>query len=251
MALFSSDSGYDRSRLIQAAERARGRHQRRKAIRLYRQILAVEPGNWDVHARVAPLLAQTGRSFDAWVSFRSAGRGFARDGNIERALQQYRVAARHLPRRLEVWLAIADIERKRGRKREAIQALIEGRRRCRARSLRPEAIHLLRHARQIEAWNPDVVIDLARLLSKTDQKDEARMLLTGMAERSRGRTLRRVRATQWRNSPTPGHAWRWLCAAVGGSGPQRRAMPLRTEPLFSGPTVNRVAVPSRSLQRRS
>jgi tetratricopeptide (TPR) repeat protein len=247
MALFSSDRGYDRSRLIQNAERARGRWRRRKAIRIYRQILAVEPGNWEVHARVAPLLAQAGRRFDAWVSFRSAGRGFARDGKLERALQQYRAAARYLPRRVEVWLAIADIERKRGRKREAVQALLEGRRRYRQRLLRPEAIHLLRHARQIEPWSPNVVIDLARLLSRTDQKDEARMLLSGLAERTRGRSLRRVRAAQWRASPTPAHTWRWLRAALGGSGPQRRALPLRTEPLFSGSVENRIAA---SLQRR-
>ena len=56
---------YDRLRVMEAAERARVRNKRRKAIALYRWVLAVEPNNVDLHAKIAPLLAQTGQNFDA------------------------------------------------------------------------------------------------------------------------------------------------------------------------------------------
>ena len=43
------------------------------------------------------------------------------------------------------------------------------------------AIHLLRRAREIDPWSFEAVLQLARLLSKTDQGEEASMLLQGLA----------------------------------------------------------------------
>ena len=82
--------------------------------------------------------------------------------------------------------------------------------------MRPQAIHLLRCAREIEPWNPETVLDLARLLSHSGQTDEAKLLLAGLVKRSGGSQLRRARAAQWRLSPTLRHTWLWLHAAVAG-----------------------------------
>jgi tetratricopeptide (TPR) repeat protein len=188
---------------------------RRKAIRLYRRVLVVEPGNADVHAKVAPLLARKGQTYDAWTSYRRAGRTFIREGLVERALANYREAARMLPRQVEPWLVTADLERKSGRERDAIRTLLEGRCRMRGRKLRPQAIYLLRRVREVDAWNLEAVLDLAALLARTDQGEEAELLLDDLASRCTGRDLRRVRGVQWRMTPTLRNTWLWLRAAFG------------------------------------
>ncbi|MEE9279981.1 MAG: hypothetical protein V3V67_07380 [Myxococcota bacterium] len=200
--------------MLRGAARARTRRRRKKAIALYRWVLAVEPGNAEIHGKLAPLLAKSGQRFDAWVSFRRAARGLAREGLTEKALGIYREAASSLPRQLETWLAIFELERQRGRDADAREALLKGRRHFRTRRLRPQAIYLLRRIRSIDPWEIEIVLDLARLLSKTHQQHEAQMLLEELASRSQGRALRRARATLLRMRPSIANMWLWLHAAL-------------------------------------
>ena len=148
MPLFTRKQTYDRQRLLEAAGRARARNKRRKAISLYRWILAVERNNADLHAKLAPLLAETGQEFDAWNSFRSAAQAALREGRDDKALAVYREASQHLPREIQVWTALARLLGKRGEEQEAAETLLEGSRQLRTPYLRPQAIHLLRRARQ-------------------------------------------------------------------------------------------------------
>ncbi len=76
---------YDRKKLLKAAAKAQEKKRRRKAIALYRRMLAVEAGNGELHAQLAPLLAATRQPFDAWQSFHRAGRAFERESNREAA----------------------------------------------------------------------------------------------------------------------------------------------------------------------
>jgi tetratricopeptide (TPR) repeat protein len=214
MGWFDRTRPYDRTRILDAAAHARARKKRKKAIALYRQVLAVERNNAELHARVAPLLAETGQRFDAWVSFRIAARACLREGRGDRALAVYREAARYLPREIEVWQAIARFQVKRGSQRDAVEVLREGARKFRSRRHWPKAIHLLRHAHEIAPWNFEVVSDLARLLAKSDQAAEARRLLEGLESRASGALLRRVYAAQFRLDGDLRYAWLWLRAAV-------------------------------------
>ena len=216
MGIFSSDTSYDRSRLLEAASRARAKKRYRKAVALYRRVLAVEPANVELHARLAPLLAATRRPFDAWISFRSCANAASAENRLEQAAAVYREAARCLPRQLEAWELLATTERSRGREREALDALKEGRQQFRGRSRRSQAIYLLRRAREIETRNLDVVLDLARLLAATDQEGEARLLLERLADQAGSGELRRVRGAQWRMAPTLVNSWRWIRAALSG-----------------------------------
>lgn len=214
MGLFRNHSDYDRSRILDAATRARAKKKRAQAIDLYRWVLAVEPQNGELHARLAPLLAETGQRFDAWCSFKAVARAYLREGHADKALAVYREAALHLPREAEVWQALARLQHKRGCEREALETLLKASRHFRPRRLRPQAIHLLRRAREIEPWNFEVVLELARLLASTRQRHEARILLHGLAERSGEKRLRRVRAAQLRLEPGLSTTWRWLRAAL-------------------------------------
>jgi tetratricopeptide (TPR) repeat protein len=228
------DPRYDRSRLIDAAARAVAHGRLAKAIALYRWVLALEPQNADLHLKLAPLLARAGQRYDAWLSFHAAARALVRNGQPERALAVYRQAASVLPREVHAWQSIARIQQRGGRGREAVDTLLEGSRHLRRTRLRPRAIHLLRLAREIEPWHFDSVHELARLLGRSAQRQEAGLLLRGLARRCGGERLRRIRAAEVRLSPTPASAWRWLRATVrpapeprAASGAASEVVPLR------------------------
>ena len=61
---------FDREVLLEQASRARSKRNWRRAIALYRELLAVEPNSIELHERIAPLLAATRQEFDAWNSYR-------------------------------------------------------------------------------------------------------------------------------------------------------------------------------------
>jgi thioredoxin-like negative regulator of GroEL len=131
----------------------------------------------------------------------------------QRALSVWRQAALALPDRVETWLAVSRLERRLGREQRAVDALLAGRRQLQHRRQRPEAIHLLREARALRPWDPDLVLDLARLLSASGRRAEAEDLLEALAERTEGVTRRRVRGAHWRIAPSLARAWLWLRAA--------------------------------------
>ena len=208
------DPRYDRSRLLESAARAVASGRLGKAIALYRWVLAFEPTNAEIHLKLAPLLARRRARFDAWKSFQAAARACAGQGHPDRALAIYRQAAAALPHEVEVWQAAARLQQRGGRAGEALETLLEGSRRLRRARRRPQAIHLLRLAREIEPRHFAAVHELARLLAAEGQREEARILLDRLARCCGGARLRRVRAAQWRLSPTPASAWRWLAAAL-------------------------------------
>lgn len=207
----------DRTEILEAAARARVARRRRRAIALYRRVLAREPRDAELHARLAPLLAETGQAFDAWTHFRAAAKAWLRSGRPDRALALYREAALYLPREYQVWQALAQLQHQQGESAAAVESLLEGSRHLRARWSRCQAIYLLRRAREIEPWRAEVVVELAQLLAVSEQRDEARLLLAGLEDRSP--RLLEIRAAQLRIDPGPRALWRWVRAALQPSPP--------------------------------
>ena len=201
---------YDRARLYAQASHAQRKGKARKAVALYREILAAEPGDVTVHRRLAPLLARTRQDEEAWRSFRHAAEALLRQGFVERAIGVYSEAAHHLPRESGVWLTIAELEVQRGRRADAVVALATGRSHLRSRRERQAAIRLLERARTLDPAAVEVGLDLAVLLAKTGARARASALLETLAHGKRGRVLRRVRGSQLRLSPGPVAVWRWL-----------------------------------------
>jgi tetratricopeptide (TPR) repeat protein len=208
------DPRYDRSRLLEEAARAAAGKRNARAIALYRWVLAIEPHNADIHLRLAPLLARRRQRFDAWQSYQRAARASLRHGRPDRALAIYRQAAASLPHEVQVWQEIARLQHRAGRTHAAVETLLEGGRALRRARLRAHAIHLLRLARELEPWDFESVHELARLLARSQQREEARILLRELSRRCGGSRLRQVRAQQLRLSPTPGHLLRWVSAAL-------------------------------------
>jgi predicted Zn-dependent protease len=100
---------YDRSRLLKDAARARKKGKRHKAIALYRELLAVEPENPDLHRRIAPLPAETKQSAKAWASYRRAS-----DRLVSQGFRGGRVLLGEVPQRLARLLRAQTPERLTG-----------------------------------------------------------------------------------------------------------------------------------------
>jgi tetratricopeptide (TPR) repeat protein len=195
---------------LSEAHRARNRGQDRRAIALYRRVLLEDPHNADVGLRVAPMLARRGHGFEAWQIYQGIARDFARARRFGECLNVYREACSFIPWEFEAWRLRAELQMRLGLEDAAFETLIDGRNQFRTPRCRDHAIALLSRARVIEPWEPDVALDLAFLYAKTDQIDAALELLTCLAVRVRGRTLRRVRGLQWRITLSPRFAVQWL-----------------------------------------
>jgi tetratricopeptide (TPR) repeat protein len=215
LALFASDSSYDRGRILEAAARARRRGRRKKALDLYRRVLEAEPGNPEIERRMAPLLAETRRPDEAWQAYRRAAADLTKRGFFEKAIGVYRDASRYLSGEVELWRSISDLELERGRKADAVAALLEGRRHLRGRKLRIHAIQLLERGRRIEPRHFETNFELAGLLARDGARFRARRVLGELAGFVSGSQLRRVRLRQLRLDPTPAALWRWLRSLFG------------------------------------
>src|SRR5262245_26218779 len=215
MAFFGRAKPYDRTRLIAEATRARTKGKTKKAVALLEEVIAREPTNADLHRRIAPMFAAVDRMSDAWKSYRIAVANLLRAGFVDQAVGVLREAAGNLGRERAVWEQLAEAEQQRGRPIDAVEALIEGRRRFRARRDRPEAIKLLLHARKIAPDHFEANFDLAGLLGRSGARAPAARILAELAARARGAELRRTRRRQLALSPTPGALWRFLRSLIG------------------------------------
>lgn len=214
MSLFRRHDDYDRTRLLREARDAQRRGRHRNAIRHLRRILVVEPNSVEIHGSIAPSLAVRGLEFCAWESYQRAASACFRDGKKQLALDLYRDATRRMPRHFEAWQARAALERRMGRDAQAKRSLERALKRFRRRSSRDPRIALLRQIIELDPSDSDALVELAWVLSKTDQKQEALFILTRLAESPGSTGLRRVRRTQWRIEPSLVHSWLWLRAAI-------------------------------------
>lgn len=211
MALFTRRIAYDRKRLLTGAERLASGRRYRHSIRLYRQLLAAEPRNPDLHAALAPLLARAGRVAESWDSFEIAREAYAQAGRETEAHVLIESAAASLPGHLSAARNLSALEVARQTPKAALRILWRTEQRLRRRrGRRGEAILLLRDAREIDAWNAKIVLELGRLLSKEGRAPEALFLLDEFERRASSEELRAVRFLIWRIEPSLRHGWSWL-----------------------------------------
>lgn len=191
---------YDRATALATADKARSKGQLRKAVRWYLEVLQKEGDDPSVHARLAPLLARLHRYADSRRSFDKAAEGFLAAGFVPKAIAVWTVAAQTFPEQVEYWERIANEQAVRGRKADAVLALLQGRSQLRKKRQRPLAALLLRQVLELQPGHIEAALDLADLLRRDGVRDEARRLLASLLTRvgRGGRMRRRVRLAQLR-----------------------------------------------------
>lgn len=215
MPLFGKPT-YDRSATLARAAKLESRRKRKKAIAEYRKVLAQESDNVAILVKLATLLAQTRQLDEARQKFGAAAEIYEKQAFDDKALSVLRQAVSFMPKRVELWERIGQLDVKRERPPEAIRDLLEGSRHFRRKKERESAIRLLRQAVRVEPWQFEATLGLARLLARSGARPEARRLYAGLCERNRARRLRVIRGAMFRMSPSPAAAWRWLRAALRG-----------------------------------
>lgn len=202
--------------VLDDAGRALGKGQLRKALERYVGLLERDASDPGTHLKAADLYIRLKQPARAREHFAVAARIYMNQGFETKALAVYRTAVGALPEELEFWEALGTWHRDHGYPAEAIKTFLEARRHFGRRRQRLQAVRLLEAVFAIEPWHCDATMDLAALLRRTGQRARARQYYEGLAERTQGGRLRRVRGALFRMSPTPAAAWRWLRAALLG-----------------------------------
>lgn len=195
--------------LVAEADQARAKGKVKKAITIYRKALTLAPGDATIHGKLAPLLARAGQGDDALKSFEAAARAHAEKGFADKAIAVWTQAAQSYPNQPLIWHELSKLYVGRGRRADAVKALVSGRDHLKARDERGDAIALLREALALSPGHFDVQLDLAQLLGREGQREEALALLAPLAA-SAGRAMRKVRAAEYRVDPSLGRLWKWI-----------------------------------------
>ena len=208
---------YSRKNIIAAASHARGKGNKKKAIAELRKILSRDPKDYEVQSKIAPLLAETKQTEEAFRSFRVAAEGFYRKGLVPKSLSTYVQASRYMPYEKELWDVIARLQVEQGKDADAVKTLHKAHRHFDDRVQRRKAIDLLKQAWALVPWQFDITYDLAHQHAKFDDKNESIKLLCGLIERARSKKrLCRLRGKILRVSPDGPHLWHWVRAVATG-----------------------------------
>jgi tetratricopeptide (TPR) repeat protein len=201
----------NRTEVLVLADKLRLKGKYKKAVAEYRRLIAHDGSDADAYSKMAPLLVKLRQRDEALKSFRAAAEAFVARGFVDRAIAVHGQAASAYPAEHWIWAQLGQLNHGRGRKAEAIKALLLGASRLSGRK-RPEALKLLEQAHAYEPLHVDATLALCRLLKKAGRAPESKTLLEELAEGIRGPALARIRGAQFRLFPGFGTFFRWLRA---------------------------------------
>jgi tetratricopeptide (TPR) repeat protein len=216
VALFRRKKPQSRSEIIAAADRARASGRVKKAVAGYKKALESDPSDASVNVKLAPLLAKLGDREGGAKCFRAAAKAHLDAGFTDRAAAVNVAATAVFPLDATFRAEVARLNVLRGRKQDAIDALVDGAK-AQSKAKRPDkAVALLKRAIDIEPWHFEACLVLVPVLVRTGHHGPAQQFLEGLEARHRGRALRRVRWMAFKLSPGVRTLWRFLRATASG-----------------------------------
>lgn len=209
---FGKATPFDRDATLRKAEEFRGKKKPKKAIAELEKVLKLNPRDAAAHAKLGPLLVQTGHPKRALESFRVAADDLDARGFADKALSLWLQIAQTAVSDVPAWQKVAQFHAMRGRKADGVKVLMQAVDVQEGREGRTRAVVLLRDVLLFDPRHLDGTLRLAKLLVKDGQKDEARALLDNALSFSAGPSTKRVRKAQFSLFPGFGTFWRWLRA---------------------------------------
>jgi tetratricopeptide (TPR) repeat protein len=182
----------------------------KKAVSGYRKALESDPTDPFVNVKLAPLLARLGDPEGSARCFRSAAKRHLDAGFTDRAAAVALAATGVFPLDAGFRLELSRLNVLRGRRKDAVQALVDGGRAQAKARRRAAAVALLGNALELEPWHLDASLALVPVLAGGGNDSGARRIVDGLLERYRGPVHKRIRWTAFRVWPGLGTFWRWL-----------------------------------------
>jgi tetratricopeptide (TPR) repeat protein len=202
--------GFDRVAALARADQHRQAGRVEEAIAGYREILRWRPDDKVARARLAPLLARSGEREAGLAEFRRLAAEQKKAGFPARAIALLKQAADRWPDEISLVEEAAALELARGRRADAVQALLQAGARLVETPQRPEGTKLVRRALELQPWHVEGTLLYARIVVLDRRRRDAGRLLDGLAARTLGEARRRAVVAAAKLAPSPRRLVRWL-----------------------------------------
>jgi len=197
MALFGSKA-YNRNELFRRGDQFRSRGRNKKAIKEFEKILAVDPKDIDVHAKLAPLYQKVGRTAEAKTSLNLVTDEYHRKGFEEKEIAVLKIILKVDTHDLKTYFQLVNLYIQKGLKSDALSTLGDGRRAFRKKKFLQEAIAIERRILTIEPEDFSALVLLVKHLWKSGENKEASERLLSMESQWASRRNRKNwRKTRW------------------------------------------------------
>jgi len=197
MGLFGSKA-YNRNELFRQGDKLRSWGRTKKAIKEFEKILAKDPKDIDVHAKVAPLYLKVGRRAEAKASLNLVIDEYHKKGFAEKEIAMLKIVLEVETHDLKTYLQLVNLYVQKGLKSDALRTLRDGRRAFRKKRFLKEAIAIERRILTIEPEDFRAQVSLVKRLWKSGENKEASERLLLMESQWASRRNRKYwRKTRW------------------------------------------------------
>ncbi|MSN27190.1 MAG: tetratricopeptide repeat protein [Geobacter sp.] len=162
-----------KDKLVEEAQKHVLRGQLDKAVKLYEQIMAMDPSSVNLRQKFAELLVKSGRMDDARIEFETIGKYFSKNGFFLKAIAVYKQLQKLFPADFLISLTLAELNEKHGLTTNALSEYKLVFDYYERSGNNAEALKILDRMQTIDPGNVPIKIKLAEDYFKNDKKKDA------------------------------------------------------------------------------
>ncbi len=185
-----------KDKLIEEAQKLVLRGQLDKAVKIYEQVMALEPSAINLRQKLAELLIKAGRIDDARKEFETIGRHFSKNGFYLKAIAVYKQLQKLFPADYLISLTLAELNEKHGLTANALSEYKLVFDYYEKFGNSAEALKILDKMQAVDPGNVPIKIKLAEAYYQNNKKDESYALFSKTAsilqERGENATLSKL-----------------------------------------------------------
>ena len=170
-----------KDKLIEEAQKLALRGQFDKAVKIYEQIMTLEPSAINLRQKLAELLIKAGRLEVARNELEAVGKHFSKNGFYLKAIAVYKQIQKLFPSDISISLTLADLNEKHGLTANALseyKLVFDYHEKA---GNGTEALEILDKMQAVDPGNIPIKIKLAEALFQNDKKDDAYALFSRTA----------------------------------------------------------------------
>lgn len=170
-----------KDKLVEEAQKLVQRSQFDKAVKLYEQIMALEPSAINLRQKLAELLIKAGRIDDARTEFETIGKYYSKNGFYLKAIAVYKQLQKLFPSDFLISLTLAELNEKHGLTANALSEYKLVFDYYEKSGNNAEAIRILDKMQTVDPGNVPIKIKLAEAYFQNSKKDDAYALFSKSA----------------------------------------------------------------------